>query len=128
VEIDPPVVLDTSALVAFLLGEKGADVVHAVLHRARISAVNVAETIEVLARKSGISADEAGMLSDARAEAFDDTQAKTTGALLSEHRRDNLSLGDACCLPSAMFLRAEVFTADRTWSALSLPVPVRRIG
>ena len=126
-DADPPVVLDTSALVAVLLDETGADVVHAVMHRSRVSTVNVAETIEVLARKAGIHAALVSTIPHARIEPFDAQQANTAGNLLIQHRRDDLSLGDACCLALAISLGAEVFTADRAWTALALPVQVRAI-
>lgn len=126
-EADPPVVLDTSALVAVLLQERGAEVVRLVLNHARVSAVNVAESMEVLARKGRISAADAGMIPDARIQPFDRQQAITAGELLIKHRRDNLSLGDACCLALAIAIGADVVTADRSWTTLPLPLRVRLI-
>ena len=41
--------------------------------------------------------------------------------------RRRLSLGDVCCIGYAMAQEMEIWTADRAWADLDLPVPVRVI-
>ena len=45
---DKHYILDASALLAVMLGESGADAVHAVLDRAKIGAVNLSEVVAKL--------------------------------------------------------------------------------
>jgi PIN domain nuclease of toxin-antitoxin system len=45
-----PVIADTSAVIAYLKFEPGADIVGAHLSRIRLSTVNLAEMVAVLAR------------------------------------------------------------------------------
>lgn len=46
------------------------------------------------------------------------------GRLRSVTRHAGLSLGDRCCLATAIVHNLTVLTADRTWADLALPVPV----
>ena len=117
-----PVVLDSSAVVAWIRQERGWEVVDRVLDQSTLAAVNLVEIIEVLARY-GLQFDPAkfpAML----VEAFDYEQGVAAGALLREHRPAGFSLGDACCVALAMKLEAEVITADQLWSRIRLPVPI----
>ncbi len=125
---DPLVVLDTSALVALIFGEPGAELVRPVLQQARISAVNVAETMDVVSRRGRICDATTRMMLAAQIEPFDQAQAIAAGGLLSRYRRsNNLSLGDACCLALGMAVGAEVFTGDRNLATIPLPITLRLI-
>lgn len=126
--IDQPVVLDTSVLVALMLGEPGAELVRQSLPKAIVSTVNLAESIEVVSRKGHLTDRSRSLLQRARLEPFDKGQAVLAGDLLCRYRRsNNISLGDACCLALGMSLGAEVLTCDRNWAALQLGIPVRMI-
>lgn len=124
------VVLDASAILAFLQGEPGDDVVRQALHDSPcvVSAANHAEVI-AKAIDRGIDAptlervlaDLAYVVIDVKVE--DGTQA---GWLRGPTRKIGLSLGDRLCLATAQRLKARVVTADRPWlsvaSALGLNV------
>jgi ribonuclease VapC len=128
-------VLDTSALLAYLRDEPGADVVaDAITEGAAISTVNLAE---VLGRASDRDADPArlaaqmadrGLLGGAiSVEAFTDEDAIEVARLRPETRAQGLSLGDRACVALARRLGLPALTADTAWSRLDLDVTLRQI-
>ena len=126
------VLLDTSALLAPLLDEKGGDAVLAVLASGFdpfLSAVNFAETIAMLAIRRGLPAAEAhhDILSLGIAVLpFGEAETEIAGALLGRHR-GVLSLGDCVCIATARQHGLPVLTADRAWAGLDLGVEIRLI-
>lgn len=118
--------LDASALLALLLGEAGADAVHAILPRARISAVNLSEVVAKL-QERGVPE---GVIIDSLAELdldvipFDQPQAIRAGLLRQATRPDGLSLGDRACLASAATAGATAITTDRAWGDLDLGIAI----
>jgi ribonuclease VapC len=125
----PKVVLDASALLAFVNGEPGADKVASVLGEAMISAVNFAEAAAKLTLRGG-SADRAlGELTEAELEVvdFDRALALSTGALAAVTRQGGLSLGDRACLALAHRENAVALTADNAWKKLSIGIEIQFI-
>lgn len=114
---DASYLLDASALLALMLGERGADVVHGVLPGARVSAVNIAEVVSKLQEYSvpedviRRSLDEL----DLTIVPFDLDQAHRAGLLRTVTKRKGLSLGDRCCLAAADHIGATAVTADTEW-------------
>jgi ribonuclease VapC len=119
-------VLDSSAVLALLLGETGSETVAALLGGSVVSAVNESEVLAVLIRR-GATTDEAvavlGTL-DLASVAFDSRLAADAAGLEGPTRPSGLSLGDRCCLALAQRLRRPAFTADRSWAAASGAVSV----
>lgn len=114
-----PIVLDASAILAFLQGEPGDDVVRQALHDGQclVSAANQAEVIaKALDRGASpeaiqnVLSDLAYTVIDVKAE--DGVQA---GWMRETTRKMGLSLGDRLCLAVAQRLKAQVLTADRPW-------------
>lgn len=115
-------VLDSSAILAIFLQEKGSEIVKTFLNDAKMSSVNVAETFSKLAEK--------GLLTDSISEDFpqlgieivdfDFEQALKVGELRPLTRHLGLSLGDRSCLGLAILHDATAVTADRNWKQLSL--------
>lgn len=126
------IVLDTSALLAILNDEPGAEIFTQeieLLQSATMSAVNVSEAYGTLVR-SGLRADDAWRAVIApipQAVDFDMEQAQIAGELLPQTRSLGLSLGDRACLALGIVLRAPIYTADRAWKGLSLGVSIRVI-
>ena len=119
-------VLDTSAVLAFLFGEPGADKALDAFDGGAISVVNIAEILIRLAR-DGV--DPVASLSRVErcglaveAPTLDDAVAAARLAPNS-----GLSLGDRLCIALAHRLQAPVVTSDRTWMQSSLPVTVELI-
>lgn len=125
----PKVVLDASALLAFVNNEPGADKVAAVLGEAMISAVNFAEAATKLTLRGGSADRVLGELRQAELEVveFDRALALSTGALAAATRHGGLSLGDRACLALARRENAAALTADHAWRKLSLGIEIQFI-
>jgi ribonuclease VapC len=110
------VVLDASAILAFVQEEAGADVVEgALLERARCGAANWSEVAQkVLAAARDWDLVRALLVSyDIEIEAVSTGDAEW--AARRWRRGEGLSLADRLCLGLAERLDAEVLTADRAW-------------
>ena len=121
------IVVDASAVLAFLKNEPGSEKFGEVLGRVAISAVNLAEVAAVLSR-TGLSEDNVGSVLSGLNLAvivFDREQAIATGVLQGVGRRHGLSLGDRACLALAKAMQLPVLTTDRSWARLDMGVEVR---
>ena len=122
-------VLDASALIAVLRGEKGAEKVAAVLSRAVVGAVNLAE-VQTKLVSAGMEEQSAWWhiaALDCPSVPFDAEQARVTGALSKVTRPFGLSLGDRACLALALQRQGVVYTADREWKKLDLGIDIEVI-
>jgi ribonuclease VapC len=127
-------VLDASALLAFLLDERGAERVERALDAgACISTLNWAETLARLVEGGGpveatvtraLPATSSGPLVLLP---FDDEQARETARLRPVTRALGLSLADRACLALGRLHRLPVLTADRAWRSLHLSVKIEVI-
>jgi ribonuclease VapC len=121
-------VLDASALLAYLQDEPGADLVEAALGaRAAISSANWAEVLSKLAEVGqkpeavGERLTEAGLLGTALLIVpLDEPAAVEIGRLRPLTRSSGLGLGDRACLALGLELGVPVITTDRVWSTLEL--------
>ena len=115
------IVFDSSALLALLLQEPGADRVEANLHDACMSSVNFAEVVGYLAKR-GATEDEIrnvlGNFSLAIAP-FEPNDAYRVGLLWPLAEKAGLSLGDRACLSLARFRNIPAMTADRAWVSVA---------
>jgi PIN domain nuclease of toxin-antitoxin system len=123
---DKHYILDASALLAIMLGEAGADAVHAVLDRAKIGAVNLSEVVAKL-QERGVpddAIDQSLADLDLTIVPFDQDQAMRAGKLRLATRHAGLSLGDRACLAVADALGAVAITTDQAWTKLSLDIEI----
>jgi ribonuclease VapC len=115
------IILDSSAVLALLKNEKGADQVEAELGNAAISTANVAEVygcastfsislnaIDLLIASHGLQVIPLSL-----------EHAKCAGAMIEITSFAGLSLGDRCCLALATDMMHPVMTADRAWSKIA---------
>lgn len=121
-------VLDASALLAMVHGERGGDAVAALLPASVVSSVNWSEVLQKAAAH-GVSTE--GMADDLRVlgleiSAFEADEAEEAARLWTRGAQ-HLSLGDRACLATALRRRLPALTADRGWAELSLDVEVRSI-
>jgi ribonuclease VapC len=122
-------VLDSSAILAVLNQERGADAVEAQLDEALISTVNYAEVVAKLVER-GSTATQAQSALEAIALTtvdFDRTLAWRTGVLRGETIKRGLSLGDRACLALAEREGLPVLTGDRNWVGAISSVEIRLI-
>jgi ribonuclease VapC len=121
------VVLDASAVLAFLFGETGGDVVAEALPDASMSAVNLAEVVARLTEK-GLPMPAIRSQIDAlplTIHAADEGLAFRAGSLRAETRHLGLSLGDRFCLALGERLGLPILTADRAWGELARGFGIR---
>jgi ribonuclease VapC len=122
-------VLDSSALLAYLNGESGADMVAGVIGDALVSSVNLAEVVTKLVDRTGsLDVTRAALgIVELDVVDFNRSLAEQTGALVTRTRSRGLSLGDRACLALAAREGLPVVTADRAWAGLTLDIEVRLI-
>ena len=121
------VVLDASALLAYLLQEPGAEVVDGLLSDARMTSVNWAEVVQ---KSLSAGVEVQGMREELQAlgmqvEPFLATDGECAGQLWPLTRQQGLSLGDRACLSLGLRLGLTVVTCDRAWAELPLELGVQ---
>lgn len=109
-------VFDASALLAFLLGEPGSEVVEPRLERGgRIGAANWLEVAQKIGSVPGAWAVSRGLLLSypltVEPVLLDDAEE----AAATWRRGEGLSLADRLCLALGRRLKAEILTADGAW-------------
>lgn len=115
-------ILDSSALLAFINQEQGAEIVEQYLPNAIMSSINIAEVVAVL---SSIDMPEDvinNIIQDLDIEVinFDLKQAMSTGFLRKTTKSAGLSFGDRACINLASVKNLPAVTADKAWKSLDL--------
>ena len=122
-------VLDASAMLAFVRGEPGGDIVASYLGSSLASAVNIAEVgarlIDLGLTKAEVRQYIVRMSLDIVP--FDKELALATVDIRLATRRLGLSLADRACLQLAAQRGLPAVTADRAWAELEVGVEVRLI-
>ena len=120
------IVLDTSALVAFLRSEPGQEVVASHFADACMSAVNLSETLARMVREGIEPRALRQQLDDLRLGVvdFDPAQAVIAAEIREHARRHGVGLADCCCLALALHMALPVVTADRPWLRLGFDIQV----
>ena len=123
------VVLDSSALLALLNDEPGADVVAGLLRNSAMSTVNISEVTAKLAeagiRERDIRMAVGGLVLDIVP--LDAEQAVEAGTLRRATKAAGLSLGDRACLALAKRLGVPAATADLAWRRVDTGVELTLI-
>ena len=120
------VVLDSSAVIALLLNEKGAEKVSGYEGYTAISAINLAEVcirmVEIGMTEEKIQQ----ILSSIRVQIFpfDVEQAYAVSRFCNLARKYGMSLSNCACIQLGKHLNLPVMTADRAWTKVDLGVKV----
>jgi ribonuclease VapC len=123
------IVLDASALLAFLLNEPGGDSVSKRLDEACMSTVNLAEVLSKTEERGG---DAKALLAQIARTPIEMAPLTVAGALAAARLRPKtksagLSMGDRVCLALAQERGCEAWTADKRWASLKLGVAVHLV-
>ncbi|MEN9567430.1 MAG: hypothetical protein RLZZ69_2626 [Cyanobacteriota bacterium] len=123
------VVLDASALLAYLQDEPGGEMIEEILSEAIISSVNWTEVVQK-SLAAGVVID--GMREDLAALGleivpFASEDGEMAGQLWLQTKQVGLSLGDRACLSLGLKLNLRVLTCDRIWTTISLALDVQVI-
>ena len=119
-------VLDSSAVLAVLFEEDGAEKVVRHIPTGCISAVNVTEVVTKALKEGASLPAVQDFLSRLALEVipFDFRQALAAGSLQPFAKPHNLSLGDRACLAVGLTSGRPVVTADREWANVPIEVAV----
>lgn len=123
--------LDASAILAFLQGEPGDEVVRRALQSGHC-VVSAANQAEVIAKSLDRGADPEAIKIILAELAYAVVDIKTedgaqAGWMRGTTRSIGLSLGDRLCLAVAQRLKAPVLTADRPWLQVAQPLGINII-
>lgn len=116
------VVLDASAVLAFLRKEPGGEAVLPYIGRAAISAVNLQEVVKELALVGMSVTEAAEVIAELRLEVcpHDDAGAYAAGMLVLQTRQYGRGLGDRTCMALGMAMGVPVQTADGEWRRVEI--------
>ncbi|WP_092036101.1 PIN domain-containing protein [Methylobacterium pseudosasicola] len=116
------VVFDTSAVIALLRGEPGADLVARYVGQAAMSAVNLQELVKALLLRGLDLPVIETLVQNLRLDIHaHDREAAFAAALLTDATRQfGSGIGDRTCIALAVKLRLLVLTTDRAWAKISV--------
>jgi ribonuclease VapC len=123
------VALDSSAILAYVFQEKGADAAALLLAGGLLSTVNLAEVHARMITGATSTERAWSWIENLGCEIcpFTETQARIAAELRPLTRRFGLSLGDRACLALGMERKATVYTTDRAWTQLDLGIRIEVI-
>jgi ribonuclease VapC len=119
------VVVDSSAILAVIKSDLGAQRANDEARGGRMSALNYCEVVGWLAERGSSTAEIDNVVApfNLTIEHFDNARALAAGVLKAKGR--NISLADRACLALAIELGLPVITGDRVWRDLDVGVEVR---
>jgi PIN domain nuclease of toxin-antitoxin system len=122
-------VLDSSAVLAVLLNESGADKALQYFRNGQCCSVNVTEIVARLIDKGRTRDEAVGDFFDTgiSIDGFGADLAVLAGRLRAATSHKGLSLGDRACLALAIREGATAVTADRDWATLDLGCKIELI-
>jgi PIN domain nuclease of toxin-antitoxin system len=123
------VILDASAVLAFVNDEPGGDAVPVTTGDACISAVNYAEVISVMTARGMDETSVRKQLEQIVLDVldFERHSAEDAGFLIGQTAHLGLSFGDRACLATARRENIPALTSDRSWAGVNVGVKVQLI-
>src|SRR4051812_36107570 len=116
------VVLDSSALMALIKKEEGAEIIEKLLGKIIMSSINVSEVAAILL-ESDMTLQECQECIEPFIESvipFDTDLSFSTASLKKLTKDKGLSLGDRACIALGILTGYPVYTADKIWAKLKL--------
>ena len=122
----PRCVVDASAVLAWVFKERGEEAVDRILSHSLLSTVNLAEVLyRVRDRRMSTTTLQRDLVGyGVTIEPFGIDEAQLVPAVRDLAHRVNmtLSLGDSCCLATAIHRGLPAIGGDQAWEALDLPI------
>lgn len=121
--------LDSSALIAYVFSECGAENSSKYLYNSIMSSVIYSEYFSLMLERGFSNEDIYELIESFKIEIidFDEEQAVIAAELRSKTKSKGLSLGDRACLALAITKKIPVVTADKIWSKLNVGVDIKLI-
>ena len=118
--------IDSSALLALILGERGGTKVAPAVEHGVMASVNYGETVTALINRGWGPSDATSLVESFALHVVpvEKSDAVLAGEWRAPTRHLGLSIGDRICLAVGFRLGATVLTADKAWGGLSLGVKV----
>ena len=118
-----PVILDTSAILAVINQEEGAEIVKTLLANSVVSSVNIAETSAILISRYKIPLIEVKTVISqliGNIINFNEEQAYIVAELevMNRDKKYGLSLADKACIALGVSMDITIYTADKVWEEL----------
>jgi PIN domain nuclease of toxin-antitoxin system len=122
-------VLDSSAILALLLEEPGAEVVEPVIRTSQLSIVNLCEVMTKTVESGGDPERVEAIITSygVRIRAFREAHALKTATLRPLTQHLGLSLGDRACLAQGYFSNLPILTSDRRLAQADVGLDIRMI-
>ncbi|AIL13931.1 hypothetical protein IM40_11420 (plasmid) [Candidatus Paracaedimonas acanthamoebae] len=116
------VILDSSALLALLKNEPGADIVESLLGKIIMSSINLSEVATVLLNSEMTlqECQDTVLPFISAIVPYDEEFALLTADLRKKTKSYGLSLGDRACIALGQKLQLPIYTADKIWKELQL--------
>ncbi len=123
------VVLDSSAVLALLLEERGAERVAAAMRQSEMSIVNMSEVVTKIAEAGGDPDETFGIVVSygVRVQAFREAHAIEVARLRPLTKHLGLSLGDRACLALGKSSGLPILTADGGMARADVGLDIRMI-
>ena len=127
--ISPKIILDASAIIAYMDGEPGSDIVEEWLPDSAASMVNICEVIAVLVREGKPVEQVSEGVRDLilTIVPFSWEIARATAAMIKDTQPKGLGLGDRAALATAKVMNLPVLTAESRWLDVPTGADVRLI-
>ena len=120
--------LDASALLAYILREPGAtEIEHVLESGVWVSAVNLAEVTRVLARRQAHPVDPLTLIAQLNLLVLPFGPRELREFTMFSLLQGQLSLADRICLATAKAHGLPVLTGDRAWAELGLSIDIKLI-
>lgn len=123
-------ILDSSALIALLVQEKGYEKVVEILPQSIMSSVNVAEVAKFLKERNKLEDEQIQNTIYSLIDQilpFDDKLAFLSAGIIDKTRALGLSLGDRACISLGLSTGYSIHTADKAWAQLDLDCTIHLI-
>jgi len=117
-------ILDSSALLSLIFDEKGSAEIHqSVLEGVAMSAVSVAEIIDVLIQNKWSLEEAKSVIEELNIKIlpFAQDESIVAGQIISKSRSTALAIGDVACLATAATNKLAVVTSIPSWKKIKIP-------